>query len=273
MRTRTTTLAFCLAAVLAAPASAQKPARERLTEAEVIRRMDAANSDDWESAVAWSLAVSPGERSPELLTAMIEALEHSIRWHVGGQQGPVETGGHLAQALAVTRDPRALRALAWYAYNGPPNTVILTEFGHQAVPHMLAVAMSPDAPGDHARAALQVLAGIVVQYGPGEYAPELDEAAMFHLNGPPENYYSRWSNVDSICPLLEAIALAGAIRTPELLERLEAIAGSTPAQIEQLTGSSFHSERAPACARAMLDGTDPPTPLCNPGWWVRPPEQ
>ena len=269
MRATTTTLMLCLVAMLAPPAAAQK----RPAEAAVLRQMADGDPRSWEAGVVASLGFLPEERSPELLTAMIGALEYSIRWQAGGGKGPTETGGHLAQALAVSRDPRVLPALAWYAYNGPPATVILVDFGHQAVPHLLAVAMSPDAPGDHARAALHVLAGVVVRHGPGEYGPELAEAAMFHLDGPPDHYYSRWSNINSISPLLEAIALAGAIRTPELLERLEVIAASTPARIEEMTGISSLARRAPGCARAVLDRSEPPSVLCDPAWWARYPER
>ena len=264
MKTTTTTLILCLVGTPAAPAVAQK----RPPEAEVLRQMAAGDPRSWEAGVVASLGVAAEKRSPALLTAMIGALEHSVRWHAGGGNGPIETGGHLAQALAATRDPRVLPALAWYAYNGPPATVIMVDFGHQAVPHLLAVAMSPDAPGDHARAALLVLAGIVFRHGPGEHGPELAEAAAFHMDGPPDHYYSRWSNINSISPLSEAIALAGVIRTPELLERLEVIAASTPARIEEMTGNSSLAKRAPGCARAVLDRTEPPMALCDPAWWA-----
>ena len=267
MRATTTTLILWLAATPAAPASAQK----RPPEAEVLRQMAAGDPRSWEAGVVASLGVAAEKRSPALLTAMIGALEHSVRWHAGGGNGPIETGGHLAQALAATRDPRVLPALAWYAYNGPPATVIMVDFGHQAVPHLLAVAMSPDAPGDHARAALSVLAGIVVRHGPGKHGPELAEAAAFHLDGPPDHYLSSWTN--PISPLLEAIALAGAIRTPELLERLEVIAASTPARIEEVTGKPYLGKWAPGCARAVLDRTEPPTASCDPAWWATYPER
>ena len=269
MRATATTLMLCVAGALAAPAAAQK----RPAEEAAMRQMAAGDPRSWEAGVVASLGVAAADRSPELLTAMIGALEHSVRWHAGDGNGPIETGGHLAQALAATRDPRVLPALAWYAYNGPPATVIMVDFGHQAVPHLLAVAMSPDAPGDHARAALRVLAGIAVRHGPGEYGPELAEAAKLHLDGPPDHYYSRWSNLHSISPLLEAIALAGAIRTPDLLDRLKVIAASTPARIEEMTGIPSLARRAPGCARAVLDRTEPPTGLCDPAWWATYPER
>ncbi len=265
MRNTTTALMLCIAGALATPAAAQK----RTSEAAMMRQMAAGDARSWEAGVVASLGVPAEERSPELLTAMIRALEHSIRW-AGSGRGPTETAGHLAQALAATRDPRVLPVVAWYAYNGPPATVIMVDFGHQAVPHLLAVAMSPDAPGDHARAALHVLAGIVVRHGPGEYGPDLAAAAALHLDGPPEHYLSSWGN--PISSILEAIALAGAIRAPRLLERLNVIANSTPAEIEELTGKSYLGKRAPACARAALDRTEPPTALCDPAWWATYPE-
>lgn len=264
--TTVATLGCCLVASLVAPVAAQ----ERPPEPEVIRRLANGGPAEWESGVVWSLAVPPEERSRELLTAMILALDRSLDWQIRRQRG-WETGGHLAQALAATRDPRILPSLAWYAYNGAPATAVLVDFGHEAVPHLLAVAMSPDAPGDHTRAALRVLASIVAKHGPGTYGEELAEAAIFHLSSPPDHYRSRWSNIDSINPLLGAIALAGVVRTAELLARLEEIATTTFAEIEETSGSAFLAARAPACARAMLDRTEPPSPLCDPGWWVTPP--
>ena len=175
-------LGCCLAASLVAPAAAQ----ERPPESEVIRRLANGGPAEWESGVVWSLAVPPEERSRELLTAMILALDRSLDWQVRRQRG-WEIGGHLAQALAATRDPRI------------------------------------------------------------------------------------WGNIDSINPLLGAIALAGVVRTAELLARLEEIATTTFAEIEETSGSAFLAARAPACARAMLDRTEPPSPLCDPGWWVTPP--
>ena len=111
----------------------------------------------------------------------------------------------------------------------------------------------------------------MAKHGPGTYGEELAEAAIFHLSSPPDHYRSRWSNIDSINPLLGAIALAGVVRTAELLARLEEIATTTFAEIEETSGSAFLAARAPACARAMLDRTEPPSPLCDPGWWVTPP--
>ncbi len=104
----------------------------------------------------------------------------------------------------------------------------------------------------------------------GAGCPPQPGRSALHLDGPPEHYLSAWSNIESIPAMREAIALAGALRTPEMLERLQVIANSTPAQITAMTGASFLGERAGPCARAQLDGTEPPTVLCDPRWWVKP---
>lgn len=269
------TAMYLVAPVVALPAAAQEPP---LPEEDIIRMLTAEGPAEWQQGVVRSLGIPPDERSPELLAAMIEALERQVAWQIDRRRGVLitslaghgETSASLARSLVATGDTRILPALAWYAYSGGRVTETLADFGHQAVPHLLAVALSPDALGDHARAALHVMAGIVVGNGPGSYEREMAEAAALHLDGPPEGYLSAWSNIESIDAMLEAIALAGALRTPEMLERLQVIANSTPAQITAMTGASYLGDWAGPCARAQLDRTEPPMVLCDPRWWVKP---
>ena len=269
------TAMYLVAPVVALPVAAQEPP---LPEEDIIRMLTAEGPAEWEQGVVHSLGVSADERSPELLAAMIEALERQVAWQIDRRRGVLitslaghsETSASLARSLVATGDPRMLPALAWYAYSGGRVTETLADFGHQAVPHLLAVALSPDALGDHARAALHVMAGIVVKNGSGSYEREMAEAAALHLDGPPERYLSAWSNIESIPAMREATALAGALGTPEMLERLRVIANSTPAQIAEITGRGYLGEWVGPCARAQLDGIEPPTVLCDPRWWVKP---
>ncbi len=69
--------------------------------------------------------------------------------------------------------------------------------------------------------------------------------------------------------LLPAIALAGALRTPELLERIGVIAGSAPEEIVEQTGYSIIvAKRGPVCAWAHMERTPPPNWMCDSRWWI-----
>ncbi len=136
--------------------------------------------------------------------------------------------------------------------------------------------MSPHANGGKAGEPLWVLASIVSVHGPGAFEDELARAAALHLDGPPEHYQSAWSNQEQIISLLQAIALAGVLRTPDLLSRLERWANSTPEEIENRTGhyvprpdSILSYVRILSCVRAALSGTEAPI-NCDPTRWARP---
>ena len=274
---RTHTALFLATLCAAVPAQAQETP---LREAEIIRQLTAEGPIEWLNGVTGSLGVAPEERTESLLAAMIRGLEREVEWsrtRTGpndpsfGYEGEAfgESSAILARELAATRDPRILPALAWHAYNGGPVAEELFRFGHEAVPHLLEIAMSPDASGSYARGPLAVLASIVSVHGPGSHERELADAAALHLDGPPDRYLSRWSNHNDIISLPEAIALAGALRTPELLERLKALASSPPERIAQMTGHSYMAEWVSECARAVLDRTDPPIAFCDPMWWAK----
>ncbi len=271
---KTFSISLCLAALAwTLPVAAQDPP---LQEQEIIRQLTIAGPGEWDEGVARSLNVPRESRSPALVDAMILALEREVAWDNDRRRGlPIEAfDGHgepsafLARELTALGDPRALPRLAWHAYNGGPVAIGLFRFGHQAVPHLLTVVMSPDALGDHARAALLVLSSIVKVHGAGAYEAELVQAAVLHIDGPPDHYQSAWSNDESIEALPEAIALAGVLRTPALVEKLRVLAtAEATAEIEAQTNSSFTAEVAQKCAQSHLDGTRPPI-LCNPDHWI-----
>ena len=277
-KTTPKTTAVCLAALaFAMSATAQEPP---LREAEIISQLTEEGPVDWLNGVARSLGIAPADRSPEMLAAMIRALEREVEWdRLGtGPNNPSfddageafgESSAILARHLAATGDARTLPALAWHAYNRGPVAQALFGFGHQAVPHLLAVVMSPDASGSIAREPLSVLASIVSVLGPGRYETQLVEAAALHLDGPPDNYLSRWSNMNQIPGLPEAVALAGALRTPEMMERLQRLAAAAPDEIAARTSMARMGEDVPRCAQAMLDGTEPPVSFCDPMRWAR----
>lgn len=297
MRISTWTWIVCLSAV-AAPGAAQEGAEsakrtadlwkaeqatiEKLiagdaeAERRIVELMTADDDPRWQVGVGAALSVEPEERSPALIAGMIEALLRDVEWShkqyaadLGVKKGRWEMSSHLARELAVTGNPAVLPAVAWRAAG--PMAPILWEHGHAAVPHLLAVALSPRATGGEARDAVLVLASIVSTYGPGAYAEELIEAAALHLDGPPEGWMSAGKHRGGGFPsaLEEAIALASVLRTPELTERIEAIAASTPEAIMAQTGYGIViAKSGPPCARAHLEGTTLPRHFCDPRAWV-----
>ncbi len=242
---KVTIAALCFSILLLAlPAATQLPP---LREAEIIAQLTEDDPVEWLNGVARSLSVPAEERSPEMLAAMIRALEQEVQWdrERSGPSDPSfpdageafgESGAILARTLATTGDPRILPALAWHAYNHGTVARTLFRFGHDAIPHLLAVATSPDATGGIAGAPLWILANIVLVHGPAEFEEELVQATILHLDGPPDHYRSAWTNQDQIISIRQAIALAGVLGTPELVERVERFANSAPEEIERRTG-------------------------------------
>ena len=244
-------------------------------ERRIVELMTADDDPRWQVGVGAALSVEPEERSPVLIAGMIEALLRDVEWSRKryaadlGTESRGEMSSHLARELAVTGDPAVLPAVAWHAVG--PMASILWEHGHAAVPHLLAVALSPRATGSEARRAVLVLASIVSTHGPGAFAEELAQAAQLHLDGPPEGWMSAGEHRGGGFPnaLEQAIALASVLRTPELTERIEAIAASTPEAIVERTGYEIIiAENGPPCARAHLDGTPLPRRFCDPRVWV-----
>ncbi len=244
-------------------------------EQRIVDLLTTGGDASWHVGVAAALAVAPEQRSPALIAGMIEALRRGVEWSTRryaadlGTASRGETQSYLAHQLLLTGDPAILPPLAWRAAG--LSAAVLYEFGLQAVPHLLDVALSPEATGFEARNALSVLASIVSTHGPGSYAQDLREAAVLHLDGPPEGYMSAGEHRSGGFPdaLVTAIALAGALRTPELVERIEAIAASTPEQIVERTGYSvIITEYGPPCARAHLEGTSPPSWMCDSRTWT-----
>lgn len=251
------------------------PAAERA----VVGLLAAEDKVSWEVGVFAALSVDPQRRSPALRAAMIEALRLEVARttaqdalsQVGESGDAGETSAILARQLAATGDPGVLPSLAWHAYNAGPVAAVLYEFGLEAVPHLLKVALSRRAAGDVAGPAIHVLAGIVSTHGPGPYEHVLVEAALLHMDGPPTGYLSAGLERSGryTSALTDAIALAGALRGPILTERLEAMAASTPEEISQTTGFDLGiATQAPACARAQLDGSLPEPAGCDPRTWV-----
>lgn len=296
MRIAAWTCGVCMSAV-AAPGAAQESAEaakravdlweaeqetiEKLiagdaeAERRIVELMTADDDPRWQVGVGAALSVEPEERSPALIAGMIEALLRDVEWSRKryaadlGTASRGEMSSHLARELAVTGDPAVLPAVAWHAAG--PMAPILWEHGHAAVPHLLAVALSPSATGGEARRAVLVLASIVSTHGPGPYAEELVEAAVLHLDGPPEGWMSAGDHRGGGFPnaLETAIALASVLRRPELTERIEAIAASTPEAIMKQTGYDIViAEAGPPCARAHLEGTTLPRHFCDPRAWV-----
>ena len=244
-------------------------------ERRIVELMTADDDPQWQVGVGAALWVEPEERSPALIAGMIEALLRDVEWSHKryaadlGTESRGEMSSHLARELAVTGDPAVLPAIAWHAAG--PMAPILWEFGHEAVPHLLAVALSPTATGSEADDAVSVLASIVSTHGPGAYTNELVEAAALHLDGPPEGWTSAGEHRGGGFPnaLESAIALASLLQTPELTKRIEAIAASTPEEIVEQTGYNIViAGLGPPCARAHLEGTPPPTHFCDPRAWV-----
>ena len=93
--------------------------------------------------------------------------------------------------------------------------------------------------------------------GPGGCEEELVEAAALHLEGPPGHSLS-----------IEAIALAGALRTPALMDALRLLAATSAEEIERMTGRAYWGDETRMCAQALLDGTEPPRSFCEPMWWA-----
>jgi len=214
-------------------------------EQRIVELLTTGGDANWHVGVAAALSVAPEERSSALIVGMIEALRRDVEWSTSryaadlGTASRGETPSYLAHQLALTGDPAILPPLAWRAAG--LSAAMVYEFGLQAVPHLLDVALSPRATGFEALNALLVLASIVSTYGPGSYAKELREAAMLHVDGPPEGYMSAGEHRSGEFPgaLVPAIALARALQMPELLGRIEAVAASTPEQIVERTGYSI----------------------------------
>jgi len=256
-------------------------AGDAAAERKVVDLLTAGDVVSWEVGASAALSVEPERRSPVLRAAMIEALRFEVElttallpaWQESdySRDSPTETAAIMARELAAAGDPALLPPLAWHAYNAGPVAAVLYEFGLEAVPHLLEVALSPRAGGTMAGSALYVLASIVSTHGAGAYEEELVEAALLHMNGPPAGYMSAGHGRSGFLSgtLSKGIALAGALRTPALIEQLEAMAASTPEEIAARTG--FHKEHvaawAPACAQSQLDDTPPPVG-CDRRLWV-----
>ena len=244
-----------------AAAAAQIPPEQQ----ELITMMTTGGAAELERGAARAVAVPLEERSPELRAAMGEALRRAafeLKKHASGTD--YDTFLHLARfGVAAHGDPADIPALVQYNIGGPEGRTLYNH-GHLAVPHLIEVAMSPETVGDVVRASLGVLASIVTQHGPGTYGDALAEVATLHMDGPPARFRSR----EFPSGILQAIALAGVLRTPELLARLEAIGASSPAELTARTGQNLiHTREAPACARAHFRGENPGG-RCDAAAWI-----
>ena len=269
----TAVLAFFASVALAVPAVAQVRNFIRLTperEQEVIRMLTTGSPEEWHQGRALAGNVPVEERSPALRAAMREALRRVIHEpEVRGGEGQ----SNLTANVAANADLADIPVLARVTVGGPAAKT-LYNWGHRATPHLIEAAMSPETSSMAAQSALWVLAGIVTTHGTGGYDDMLSEAAALHLDGPPAHYRS----LGFPSTMTYAIALVAALRTPELLKRLEDIAASTPQQLAERTGQDEVSVRqAPRCARRILDGVVPedlPRPerrLCkDPAAWTDP---
>ena len=267
-----TALALFASAALAAPTAAQKRNFISLTperEQEVIRMLTTGSTDEWHRGRAVASNVPLEERSRGLREAMREALRRTIHEDALGGEGQ----SILIEAVAANADPADIPVLARTAVRGAAAKT-LYNWGHQATPHLIEAAMSPEVSGGVARGALWVLASIVTTHGDGGYGQVLAEAAALHLDGPPPHYRSV-----SRGAMQSAITLAAVLRTPELMRRLEEIAASTPHELAESTGlEELYVRNAPRCARVFLDGVSrlkelprPERRLCrDPATWANP---
>lgn len=247
---------FALTVLAAGPAAAaaQIPPEQQ----ELITMMTTGGAEELERASARASVIPLEERSPELRAAMREALRRAA-FELGRSASGTDydTFLHLARfAVAAHGDPADIPVLVHYNVGGAEARALYNH-GHLAVPHLIEVAMSPETVGDVVRASLWVLASIVTQHGPGSYSEALAEVAILHMDGPPAGFRSR----EFPSGILQAIALAGVVRTPELLARLEAVGATSPAELTARTGQNLiHTREAAACARAHFRGE-------NPGGW------
>jgi len=252
---------FTVLAAGPAAAAAQIPPDQQ----ELITMMTTGGAAELERAAARASVVPLEERSPELRAAMREALRRAA-FELGRRPGGTDylTFLHVARfGVAAHGDPADIPVLVQYNIGGAEARALYNH-GHLAVPHLIEVAMSPETIGDVVRASLGVLASIVTRHGPGSYAEALAEVATLHMDGPPAGFRSR----EFPSGILQAIALAGAVRTPELLALLEAIGASSPAELTARTGQDLiHTRDAPACARAHFRGENPGG-RCDAAAWI-----
>lgn len=256
-------IALVTFAVLAASpvaTAAQVPPEQQ----ELITMMTTGGAEELELAAARASVIPLEERSAELRAAMREALRRAafeLGRHASGTD--YMTFLHVARfGVAAHGDPADIPVLVQYNIGGA-EARSLYNHGHLAVPHLIEVAMTPETIGDVVRASLGVLASIVTQHGPGAHSEALAEVAILHMDGPPAGFRSR----EFPSGILQAIALAGVVRTPDLLARLEAIGASSPAELTARTGQSLiHTREAPACARAHLRGEN--LGRCDAAAWI-----
>lgn len=254
---------FALAVFAAGPAtvSAQVPPEQQ----ELITMMTTGDQAELERSVARASVIPLEERSPELRAAMREALRRAaLELNRGPGGRDYLTFLHVARFdLAAHGDPADIPVLVQYNIGGAEARALFNH-GLLSVPHLVDVAMSPETVGDVVRATLGVLASIVTRHGPGNHLEALAEVAALHMDGPPAHFRSR----QFPSGILKAIALAGVLRTPELLELLEVIGTSSAAEITARTGQDLiHTRHAPACARAHLRGENPGG-RCDAAAWI-----
>ena len=271
----TTALSLFVASALAAPSTAQVRNFIRLTperEQEVVRMLTAGSREDWNRGQALAGNVALEERSPTLRAAMRVGLRRAF--YELDIRGEAREGiANMTSSVAANADPADLPVLARVTVGGPAAKT-LYNWGHLATPHLIEAVMSPEVPGGVAQSALYVLASIVTTHGDGGYGEALAEAAALHLDGPPPHYRS----LQFPSAMEHAVTLAGVLRTPELLRRLEEIAASTSHELAERTGQDEVSIReAPRCAKRILDRVVPeslPRPerrLCrDPATWANP---
>lgn len=253
--------ALSMLATVPTAVSAQVPPNQR----ELITMMTTGGPNELEDGVVRASVIPLEERSPELRAAMREAL-----WRAAVELKRDASGTNYSTFLDVARfdlaahgDPADIPVLARYNIGGPEARALYNH-GLLSVPHMVEVAMSPETVGDVVRATLGVLASIVTRHGPGNHREGLAEVAALHMDGPPAHFRSRAFPSG----ILQAIALAGVVRTPELLELLEAVGSSSAAELTARTGQDMiHTRDAPACARAHLRGENPGG-WCDAAMWI-----
>ena len=241
----TTLLAYVALAPLQHAAAQLPPDRERA----IIAMLTDGGFDEWNRGHALSRRVLPHERSPALRAAMREALRRSV-YDLDIQVRGGEGIAILTMDVAAHADPADIPVLAQVTVGGPAAKT-LYNWGHQATPHLIEAVLSPEVSGDVVRVALDIVNAILIAHGPGSHAEALAGVSALHLDGPPPHYRSR----EFPSAMREAISLAGLLRTPGLLRRLEEIAASTPEELTARTGQDLIITRnAPNCAKIALDG-------------------
>ena len=155
------------------------------------------------------------EPRAELVEALVAAYEHEIM--LGSPNGELNFG--LQKPVVATRHPLTIDVLTQTLYLGNAAKDGLLYFGPSVLPGVVDLAMSPEATPYEAWGAMWALIAAVERWD-GELGAEIreamKEAAILHLEGAPESFASAADAHFSGHLFDNAVALAKALRDPEL---------------------------------------------------------